>query len=68
MRVQYILDGDESRGNPQTLSLCLTWIPVRSDMNRCPKDLSIKVQTLINSLTVIHAMWSNALNIQSRWS
>lgn len=32
-----ILDGDESSGNPQTLSLCLTWIPIHSDINRCPK-------------------------------
>lgn len=40
MRVRYILDGNKSRGNPQTLSLCLTWIPIHSDINRCLKYLS----------------------------
>ncbi len=63
MRAQYILDGDESRGNPQTLLLCLTWIPIQSDINRCPKYLSREVLTLINSLKTLNPEPSS--NIQS---
>lgn len=54
MHVQYILDGDESRGNQQTLSLCLTWTPIHSDINRCPKYFSREVLTLINSLKTLN--------------
>lgn len=62
MRVHYILDGDESRGNPRTLSLCLTWIPVHSDVNRCPKYLSGELLTLINSHQTLNP--GPSLNIQ----
>lgn len=54
MYVLYILDGDESRGNPRTLSLCLTWILIHSDINRCPKYLSREVLTFINSLKTLN--------------
>lgn len=54
MRVLYSLDGDKSRGSPQTLLLCLTWIPILSDINRCPKYLSTEMRTSVNSLKTLN--------------
>ncbi len=54
MRVLYSLDVDESWGDTQTLSLCLTWIPLHSDINRCPKNLSRELLTLISTLKTVN--------------
>lgn len=51
-------------GNPQTLSLCLTWIPIHSDMNRCHKYLSREALTFFENSSVSHI---RQLQIILRW-